>query len=1469
MMTLRSLLTVKIVKKYLNADLLLEGGPYGCYDDYIVEILGKGGNVLNGDDVGKSYTVKVTDPETGNFCTTDVSVVDNIPPTLTGCIDVTVSCNDDITPNAPISGTLLVGEGVMGPVPETGTAGMASFDLNVSLPPVDILDVDIYMQVDHTWVSDLSASLTSPNGTSVTLFTTNTTCTSDNMDVTFDDEAANTHAQFEAQCNANPAKEGEFQPQQALSAFDGSANGQSGDWVLDFNDTTGGDSGNLNEVELRIEFAGSFPAPTAFDACGDVSLTFQDEETNFGACDDITKIITRTWTAVDESGNVSTCAQQISVTKASFADVGVPPNYDDQDQPSLACDDQANWDQDGDGLPDPAVTGGPTGTCDNINFTYEDVVIPICEGSFKVLRKWTLIDWCVANGGGDAVLEYNQIIKVSDKEGPSVVCPPDANVNANSNCQGAYILPDAQVNDNCSGTTTIAIFDEDGNEYAPGDVVMGLELGTYVFTYVATDDCGNESDGCTHIVTVEDNTPPVPICDEQTSVSLGSDGEATVCAETFDDGSYDNCEVLAYKVKRADDPSFVQFTDCVTFDCSDVGQTIMVRLRVYDIVGNNVFTENDPDARFNECTVEVTVDDQLDPVIVCPPNKIIDCGEFDPAIFDGVSPNGSIPVFLLPANEQIGFYSNAFDNCGVTQINVSQNGGPDQCGEGTVTRIYTAVDADGQTASCVQIITITNSTPFNITDTNCFNANPNDGVKWPCDISLTTCGAGLDPDDLETNPGVNPADVRPIINEDVCDLVGVSFDDTPLPIQPPGCISLVRKWTVVDWCQPDNSFPLGYVTWTYNQEITVFESLPPTISGCDDVTVFGFSDNCEPFATGDLLTVQGDDDCTPVDDLVYTYKIDAFFDPAEPGSPTYDFTSDNNPLANPGNADNSADGSYPIGTHLIQWAVEDGCGNLTTCQYTFTVVDATPPTPICKNLTVSLVPTGGTGSGAGTATVFAAGFENGDSYDNCTAYGDLVFSFEPFDYFNGTPVTERMYDCDDLGPALPVEIYVYDEYGNFDFCETFVLVKDPLGVCNVANQFDVTGAIETENNDPVAKVDVTLNNNTTGIPQMITTDNSGLFNFSVPANNNVQVEPAKDINYTNGVTTFDLVQITKHVLSLDLLDSPYKIIAADASNDGVVSTYDVVLLRKLILNIDQELEFNDSWRFVDASYVFPNQNNPFNPPFPEVVNINDIAQDELFNDFVGVKIGDVTGDAKANEFVSGDDRNFTGELVFAIDDAQVAAGEVYTVDFKAADFNNILGYQFTMNFDNNAFDLVNIEAGNLSGLTESNFGLTNVADGVITTSWNAENVRVADDEVLFSITFKAKQTAQLSNALSVNSSVTKAEAYTANLGFYTVALRFDTENGSTVAGGEFELYQNEPNPFKSTTVIGFNLPKAAAATLTIYDVSGKVVKSYEGDFAKGYNNIVVERSELGATGVLYYELSTDEFTATKKMITIE
>src|SRR5690606_9592326 len=136
------------------------------------------------------------------------------------------------------------------------------------------------------------------------------------------------------------------------------------------------------------------------------------------------------------------------------------------------------------------------------------------------------------------------------------------------------------------------------------------------------------------------------------------------------------------------------------------------------------------------------------------------------------------------------------------------------------------------------------------------------------------------------------------------------------------------------------------------------------------------------------------------------------------------------------------------------------------------------------------------------------------------------------------------------------------------------------------------------------------------------------------------------------------------------------------------------------------------------------------------------------------------------------------------------------------------------------------------------------------------------------MTFRAKTSGMLSEVLSANSRFTAAEAISLEGTEIGLKMVFNTANGS-IAAGTYELYQNVPNPFANETMINFSLPEAMDAVMTVFDVSGKVVKQINGSYAKGLNGVRISKEELPSAGVLYYQLEAGSFKATKKMIIIE
>ncbi|MGB9665569.1 MAG: T9SS type A sorting domain-containing protein, partial [Ignavibacteria bacterium] len=87
---------------------------------------------------------------------------------------------------------------------------------------------------------------------------------------------------------------------------------------------------------------------------------------------------------------------------------------------------------------------------------------------------------------------------------------------------------------------------------------------------------------------------------------------------------------------------------------------------------------------------------------------------------------------------------------------------------------------------------------------------------------------------------------------------------------------------------------------------------------------------------------------------------------------------------------------------------------------------------------------------------------------------------------------------------------------------------------------------------------------------------------------------------------------------------------------------------------------------------------------------------------------------------------------------------------------------------------------------------------------------------------------------------------------------------------KFVLKQNYPNPFNPSTVIEYNLPEASNVTLKIYDLMGREVKTLvNGEFqTKGLYKYFVYSNDL-SSGVYFYQLKTDKYSAVKKMMLIK
>ncbi len=112
--------------------------------------------------------------------------------------------------------------------------------------------------------------------------------------------------------------------------------------------------------------------------------------------------------------------------------------------------------------------------------------------------------------------------------------------------------------------------------------------------------------------------------------------------------------------------------------------------------------------------------------------------------------------------------------------------------------------------------------------------------------------------------------------------------------------------------------------------------------------------------------------------------------------------------------------------------------------------------------------------------------------------------------------------------------------------------------------------------------------------------------------------------------------------------------------------------------------------------------------------------------------------------------------------------------------------------------------------------------------------------------------------------------------FIEALLRYQTLSTSVVASKcasrtiplSIRLFQNYPNPFNCETVIWYELPFSTNVTLTIYDVTGRLVRSLKNDYQETGVHRLVFNSERFSSGIYFLVLQAGNEMISRKMILI-
>jgi hypothetical protein len=1216
----------------------------------------------------------------------------------------------------------------------------------------------------------------------------------------------------------------------------------------------------------------------SFDDCSDVTLMVNPSSFD---CDDIGQNIV-TLTVTDEAGHSSTCTaivtvQDVTPPIALCHDITVMLDENGQVTITAAQIDNGSSDNCGDitlqvnpstfdcdspgaNIVTLTVTDGSgnTSTCTAIvTVDMPDPPVALCHDITVTLVNGTITitGAQVDNGSsaqcGDVTLDVDPdtfncddvgevnivTLTVTDEGGSTATCtatvtvleaPPVAicqNITVNLNASGMVTITAAQINNNSTDDCGIAMMNVTPASFNCSN------LGSNVVTLTVTDFSGNTST-CTAIVTVHDITPPVALC-QNITVTLNGAGTIVITASQVNNGSTDNCPP----------PNLSVFPN--TFDCDDIGDNI-VTLTVTDGSGNSstctaivtvqdggglvancqnvtIFIDSNGNAFVDPsqvdngsgggcnggsldfdlsqtnfdcgdlgdnivtltvtdnlgntatCTAIITVVDNLLPVITCPANLTVDCH-----------------TLMNPDNTDQFGNATATDNCPGVIITETHVINLNNCNIGTITRTFTATDASGNIATCIQVVTVSNSNPLDEGD-----------ITWPdSPVSVNICNS-TEPQNIPNGvPVIDPEALQcanPIINHvDVIQMMVDNDPNTP-------CKIITRTWTVTDNCQTPTA------TFTFVQTINVQDMVPPLFTNINDMTKVANA-NCVAF----FSLIASATDCSGVT------------------------ITNNSPYGV--NSGSNASGNYPVGVTTVLFTATDGCGNISTMDVVITVTDPNPTTFQCEKMIVYLPEELEITLSARIFVIFGDG--------GCSDPDDFIVSYSGTDPFDTTMV----FDCGDVGvTTFPLWFWTADGTELVDSCAFADLeLRDPDDFCN--DGLVLIGDVMSEAGQAVSGVEVAITN-APMTPD--TTDNKGRYTLSgLSKGTGYLIVPYNDKKPREGVSTLDLVLIQKHLLGRAKLNTPYKMIAADANRSGNITALDLLDIRKLILGITDRFTNNTSWRFIDQSYQFPDPYNPFANAFTEEVWMDSVSHDFNTINFVGIKVGDINGSYFLTHAL-GDKIEARNSSDFELDVHQSQSGKLNRIEIiAAAGQGKIEGFQFSLSVGVlTQSDVDNIKSELLSR-DEWSYDLET---GLINVSWSPYNATDITDKIILSIP-DGKRNPELASDLL------DPEAYSADGPDIEIRkIKLNLVGGVEVADSDYQLYQNIPNPFVEGTVISFNLPQKESVRVVIYDSAGKLVFEYTGMMEAGYNELPVKSNMLKHQGIYYYTLYTNTASLTRKM----
>ncbi len=689
---------------------------------------------------------------------------------------------------------------------------------------------------------------------------------------------------------------------------------------------------------------------------------------------------TVTWTATDNSGNMSTCTFDVIVTDTELPAISSCGASGTQNVSTDAG--VCTYTQSG--------TGWDATATDNCTVsTIAYALTGVTTGSGTSLDGvvfnpgTTTVTWTVTDGSGNVSTCTFDVV-VTDNELPAITsCGASGTQNVSTDAGVCTYTQsgtgwDATATDNCTvSTITYALT---GATTGTGTSLNGVvfNLGTTTVTWTVTDNTGNVST-CTFDVIVTDNElPAFSSCGASGTQSVSTD--AGVCTYTqsgtgWDATATDNCTVstVTYALTGATTGTGTTL-DGVVFNPG----TTTVTWTVTDGSGN-----------ISTCTFDVIVTDTELPVISS-------CGA------SGTQSVVTDPASCTYTNSGTGWDATATDNCTVSTIIYTLSGATTGTGTtldgvafniGTTTVTWTVTDNTGNVSTCTFDVVVTDTELPAISSCGASgtqNVSTDAGV---CTYTQTGTGWDATATDNCTVSTITYALTGATIGTGTS-LNGVVFN--------PGT-------TTVTWTVTDGSGNVSTCTF----DVVVTDNELPAITSCGASGTQNVSADagvCTYTQTGTGWDATATDNCT-VSTIIYTLS----------GVTTGTGTSLNGVVFN-------------LGTTTVTWTVTDNTGNVSTC--TFDVIVTDDELPAITSCGASGTQNVSTDAGVCTYTQTGTGWD-ATATDNCTV-STITYALTGVTTGTGTSLNGVVFNPG----TTTVTWTVTDGSGNVSTCTFDVVVTD-------------------------------------------------------------------------------------------------------------------------------------------------------------------------------------------------------------------------------------------------------------------------------------------------------------------------------------------------------------------------------------------------------------------------------------------